>query len=159
MAMKKKLLALPAIGTALVGAGIAFAAWTSTGTGSGTAQSTTSENSTISAGVYTADLYPGAVRSVTVTIDNPNDYPVIVNSISSGSSALVNTTCTAGTVTSDERTTDATGLTQSDNSTKTIAANGSATYTLTTRMAASAVDSCKSQDFTLALTATLSSAA
>jgi len=144
--LSRKLIAIPVVGAGLLGVGIAFAAWTSSGSGSGTAQATDSQNSVIAAGTSAADLYPGATKSVTVTISNPNAYPV-----------LVNTSCVAGTVTSDVRATDATGLFQSDNSTKTIAAGGSGTYTLVTHMAASAVDACKSQTFALSLSATLSS--
>lgn len=157
MRLSRKLIAIPVVGAGLLGVGIAFAAWTSSGSGSGTAQATDSQNSVIAAGTSAADLYPGATKSVTVTISNPNAYPVLVNSISAGSSVLVNTSCVAGTVTSDVRATDATGLFQSDNSTKTIAAGGSGTYTLVTHMAASAVDACKSQTFALSLSATLSS--
>jgi hypothetical protein len=159
MSLKKKLLAVPAIGTALVAAGVAYAAWTSTGTGSATAKATTAADSVIAAATSAADLFPGAVGSVTVTISNPNPYPVVVNSISAGSSPLVNALCLAGTVTTDALPTDATGLVQADGSTKTIGAGGSGTYSLTTRMSTSAVDACKSQTFSLALTATLSSAA
>lgn len=155
MSFSRKLLALPLMTGALLAAGVAFAAWTSDGTGSLTAQSTTSEDSVIAAGTYAADLYPGAAKSVTVTISNPNDYPVLVTSLAAGSSGVVNTTCVAGTVTGDARALDATGLVQSDGTTKTVAANGSGTYTVTTRMAASAADACKSQTFTLALTATI----
>lgn len=154
----RKLLLLSVVAV-LAGAGVAYAVWSSTGSGSATAQATTSENSVIAAGTSAADLYPGAVKSVTVTISNPNPYPVLVNSISAGSSALVNGTCVAGTVTSDARPTDATGLLQTDGTTKQIAAAGSGTYTLTTRMIVGAVDTCKSQTFTLDLTATLSSVA
>jgi hypothetical protein len=153
----KKLFIIPLfIGAALAG-GYAFAAWTSSGSGTGQAKSTTSIDSVIAPGTSAADLYPGATGSVTVTVSNPNPYPVLVNSISSGSSALVNTSCTAGTVTTDARATDATGLFQSDNTTKTIAASGSGTYTLVTHMSGSAVDACKSQTFTLSLTGALSS--
>jgi hypothetical protein len=155
----KKLLVIPLLVGAALAAGYAFASWSSNATGSGEAKSTTSIDSTIAPGTSAADLYPGATGSVTVTVSNPNPYPVVVNSISAGSSALVNSTCTAGTVTTDARTTDPTGLTQSDGSTKVIAANGSGTYTLTTHMSASAVDACKSQTFSLSLTGALSSAA
>ncbi len=159
MHFKRKFLAVPVIGTVLVTAGVAIAAWTSSGAGSAAAKATTAVDSVIAAATSAADLFPGAVSSVTVTISNPNPYPVVVNSISAGSAPLVNTLCLAGTVTSDARPTDAAGLVQADGSTKTIAAGGSGTYTLTTRMAASAVDACKSQTFSLALSATLSSAA
>ena len=154
----RKLLVL-AVVAILAGAGTAYAVWSSTGSGSATAQASTSANSVIAAGTSAADLYPGAVKTITVTISNPNLYPVLVNSISAGSSALVNGTCVAGTVTSDVRTTDATGLLQTNGTTKQIAASGSGTYALTTRMTTDAVDACKLQTFTLALTATLSSVA
>jgi hypothetical protein len=137
--------------------GVAFAAWTSSGSGSGTAQSTTSANSNITAATFAADLYPGATKSITVTMTNPNDYPVVVTSISAGSSLLLNTTCAAASVTSDARTLDNSGLVQSDNTTKTIAAQGSATYTLVTHMIADPDNACKSQSFPLALTAILRS--
>ena len=153
----KKLFLIPFVIGALFAGGVAYAAWTSSGSGSATAQSTTSVDSVIAPGTGAADLYPGAVSSVTVTVSNPNPYPIMVSSISAGSSALVNTSCTAGTVTTDARPTDAAGLSQTGGSVKTIAAGGSGTYTLTTRMAATAVDACKSQTFTLALTAAVTS--
>jgi hypothetical protein len=153
----RKLIVIPvAVGAALAG-GYAFAAWTSSATGTGQARSTTSIDSVISPGTNAADLYPGATSSVLVTVTNPNPYPVLVNSISAGTSPLVNGTCVAGTVTSDARTVDATGIVQSDNATKTIAANGSASYTLVTHMTAGALDTCKSQTFTMTLTGALSS--
>lgn len=155
----RKLILVPLAAGVALATGIAFASWTSDATGYGEAKSTTSIDSTIAPGTSAADLYPGAASTVTVTVDNPNDYPVMVTSISSGSSALVNTSCTAGTVTSDARALDASGITQDDDTTKVIAANGSATYRLTTHMSASAVDACKSQTFTMSLTGTLVSAA
>lgn len=158
MLVKRMVFALTLAGPGVLGVAIALAAWSSSGSGSGTAQATTSADSVIAAGSSAADLFPGAVKTITVTISNPNPYPVLVNSISAGSSSLVNGTCVAGSVTSDARTTDATGQVQSDNTTKQIAASGSGTYTLTTRMTTTAVDACKSQTFTLALTAVISSA-
>ncbi|MCA1843237.1 MAG: hypothetical protein LC792_08620 [Actinobacteria bacterium] len=158
--MSRNKIAAVGVGVAIlaVAAGAAYAAWSSNATGSATAQSKTSVDSTIAPGTSLADLYPGAAKTVTVTINNPNEYPVIVTSISAGSSSATGTAsaCLAGTVTTDARTLDATGLTQSDNSTKTIAASGTGTYTLVTHMAATAVDACKSQTFTLSgMTATL----
>lgn len=151
----RKLLVISAVAV-LLSAGAAYAVWSSTGTGSATAQATTSTDSVIATGTSAADLYPGAAKSITVTISNPNAYPVLVNSISAGSSALVNGTCIAGTVTSDSRPTDAAGLLQT-NATRSIAAGGSGIFALTTHMQASAAETCKLQTFTLALTATLSS--
>lgn len=155
---RRKLLIVPFAVGAAVAAGYAFAAWTSTGSGSGEAKAHVALNSTISPTEPSADLYPGATGTMTVTVSNPNPYPVVVTSFSAGSSAVVNTSCTAGTVTSDTAS-DGTGLAQADGSTKVIAAEGQADYRLTTHMAGSAHNACQDQVFTLALTADLSSAA
>ncbi len=114
MCRLKKLLLVPLVVGGLFATGIAFAAWTSSGSGTAAPKSTTSINSTISPGTSSADLYPGASSTVTVTVNNPNPYPIVVTSISSGSSALVNTSFTAGTVTTDAVPNDSSGLLQSD---------------------------------------------
>lgn len=163
MRTTKKLGGLAAVTTMMLGAGVAFASWTSTGDGAGSAESTTDQQSAIAAGDWAADLYPGATKSVTVTVDNPNDYPVIVTQISAGSSdALAAPVCAAATVTSDRlgpATVDDTSaaLTQADGTSTTIAAEGSGTFTLDTHMSASATDGCKSREFNLPLTAALRS--
>jgi hypothetical protein len=155
----KRLLAvgLPLAGIAATG--IAFAAWTSTGSGTGTAKSTTSANSVIAPDVSVADLYPGATSSVTVTISNPNAYAIMVTSIPAGTSDLADKgtvgdtsdDCAAGAVTSDSRT-DATGLVTTTAGVKVIPAHLSGTYSLVTHMIASPSDNCKSTTFSLPLT-------
>ena len=147
---QKKIAGIGVLAAGTLVAGVSFAAWTSNGSGSGTAQSTTSVDSVISAGTSAADLYPGAVKSVTISISNPNDYPVKVTSISAGSSGVVNTSCAAGSVTSDAVASPPATV---------IAGNGSGSYTIVTRMIADPDNACKSQSFTLPLTATLVSAA
>lgn len=143
---KRSAVVLGAVGVIAV-AGVAYAAWTSSGTGSGSVTATTSIDSTITAANSTSLLYPGGGTDFTVTIDNKNDYPVVVTSISAGSSGLVNGSCAAGTVTSAAVTAP----------TGTIAPHGTGTYTLHATMAKDAADACKSQTFTLPLTATLAS--
>jgi len=140
---------------ALTTTAVAWGYWTSAGTGSGTAASTAAAASELSANTYAGDLYPGAVMSVTVTVSNPNPYPVLVTSISAGSSAvLAGPTCAAGSVTSDARLTDPTGLSQAEGA-KTIPAGGSGTYIITTRMIGAAGTGCQSRVFTLPLTASI----
>lgn len=145
---RKTVVVLGVTGAVLAG-GIAYAAWTSSGSGSGSVQSSTAVNSTISPANSGTALYPGASTTFTVTVNNPNSYPVTVDSISAGSSTVVNTNCVAGSVTSD-------ALTPGSN---TIPGGGSATYTLTAHMIANADDSCQAQTFSLPLTAVLTSAA
>ncbi len=142
---KRTAVVLGAAGTVLV-AGVAYAAWTSTGSGTGSVSSTTSTNSTISPANGGSALYPGSSTDFTVTINNPNDYTVKVDSISTGSSNEVNG-CLAGTVTSPAVT----------NPAGSIAAHGTGTYTLHATMSATATDECKSQPFVLPLTAAVSS--
>ena len=145
--------------TAASAVGVAFAAWTSGGLGSASASSTTSKESVIAAGTFAADLYPGALKSVTVTVSNPNDYPVVVTQISDGSSAAVNG-CAAGSVFSTGlgTATSSDALAQDGGGT-TIAANASGVYRLQTRMIGDATNACKAQTFSLALTARVQSAA
>ena len=63
----------------LVG-GVAFAAWTATGDGTGTATAATAQDLSITP--ESADnLYPGGPFDLTVDIYNPNPYPVEVTTI------------------------------------------------------------------------------
>lgn len=142
---KRSAVVLGAAGVVVV-AGVAYAAWSSTGTGTGSVSSTTSTNSVITPAGSGSVLYPGGGTDFTVTIDNPNAYPVVVTSISAGASNAVNG-CAAGTVTSAVPT----------STTGTIGAHSSGTYTLHATMNIDAADACKSQIFVLPLTATLAS--
>jgi hypothetical protein len=149
MRNRARIITTAGIAVAVIGAGVAWAAWSSSGSGSGHVTSTTSIDSTISPGDGSAALYPGAVASYTVTIDNPNDYPVKVDSISAGASDEVNG-CTAGSVVSEAVTAPGS---------PSIEPHGKRAYSITVRMVADPSDACKGQTFTLPLTATLSSAA
>jgi hypothetical protein len=146
---KRIVIAGVAMAAALVGGGVAWAAWTSSGSGTGSVTSTTSIDSTITPTGTNVDLFPGATTTFTVSVNNPNKYPVKVDSISAGSSNLVNG-CVAGSVYSDA---------VSPAPATVIAPGASGTYTLTVHMIGDASDACKSQTFTLPLTAQLSSAA
>ncbi|WP_329789925.1 hypothetical protein V1227_37955 [Lentzea sp. DG1S-22] len=146
--MRKRTAVIAAVAVVAVGGGIAYAAWSSSGAGSGSVGSTAEVNSTISGVDGAGGLYPGHTVSFQVTINNPNDYPVKVTGISAGASALVNG-CAEGTVTSPAVT----------NPAGAIAPGATGTYTLQATMNTDAGDACKSQSFTMPLTATLSSAA
>jgi hypothetical protein len=146
--MRKRTAVIAGVAVLAIGGGVAYAAWSSTGAGTGSAGSTTSVNSTISPVNGAGGLYPGATVSFQVTINNPNGYPVTVASISAGASQLTADGCAASTVTSPAVSNQGT-----------IAAGQSGTYTLQATMNADAADNCKSQTFTLPLTAALVSAA
>jgi hypothetical protein len=75
---------------ALLGAGIAVAAWTSTGDGAATAKAGTAQAPTTSdVQAFTSGLlYPGGTGDVMITINNPNPYPVRVASIVAGAGPI-----------------------------------------------------------------------
>ncbi|MDP9419005.1 MAG: hypothetical protein M3P53_02460 [Actinomycetota bacterium] len=162
MNLKKNVAVLGAATSSLLVAGVAFAAWTSSGAGTGSAKAGTSTDSAIAgvAPIGANDLYPGAVKEAFVTVSNPNAYPIDVTQIGAGSSLVVNTGCTAGSVRTDVLGTGAAALTRSDADTTVIAAAGSGTYKLVVRMSNDAADACKIQNFTIGgLTASIRSAA
>ena len=124
MRNKKKLLGIGVITTTLLAAGVAFAAWNASGTGSGYAKATTAQVLTTSdvAATTTAQLYPGGTADVKIKISNPNPYPVRITSITGN-----------GAITSDKGAAcDAsTGVTYTNQSgTFDVAANSDASFTL-----------------------------
>jgi hypothetical protein len=131
---------------AMLAAGVAFAAWTATGSGSGYAKATTAQAlTTVDVSATTpATLYPGATGNVKLSISNPNPYPVTVSSVSGN-----------GAITSDKGAAcnASTGVTYSNQTGLSLAvpAAGSATFTLTGAVAMSNAsdDSCQGAVFTI----------
>lgn len=128
----------------LFAAGIAFAAWTATGTGSGYAKATTAQAlTTVDVSATTpATLYPGATGDVRLRIDNPNPYAVVVTDVTgNGSITASNGGCNVASVTF----TDQTGLSLN------VPAGSQATFTLTgaVQMSTSANDDCQGATFTI----------
>src|ERR671935_1828296 len=78
---------------ALLAAGIAFAAWTATGSGNGYAKAqSVSPLTTVDASASTtAQLYPGGTGDVVITVSNPNSFPVTITAVTGN-----------GTITSDK---------------------------------------------------------
>jgi hypothetical protein len=146
---RRRLAVLGGVLLVLAGAGVAFAAYLSSGSGTGATTSSVAVSSTISANSSGAQLYPASTSTYTVTINNPNPYPVKVVTISSSSSQATSGGCPAGTVTSPAVT----------NPAGTIVPNGSGSYPLTAAMAADPDNSCQGQSFVMPLTAQLASAA
>jgi hypothetical protein len=64
----------------LLGAGVAFAAWTSTGLGSGTATATDAQDLGVAADSPTG-LFPTGSVPVSVTVTNPNPYKIKLTSV------------------------------------------------------------------------------
>jgi len=146
---RKRLAVLGGVLLVLAGAGVAFAAYLSSGSGNGATTSSVAVSSTISANSPGAQLYPGSTSTYTVAINNPNPYPVKVVSISSSASKATAGGCPAATVTSPAVA----------NPAGTIAPNGSASYSLTATMVNDPDNSCQGQSFEMPLQAQLASAA
>jgi hypothetical protein len=82
--MRKSVKRAIVVGTALAVTGVAgaaYAAWTANGTGSVYAQAETAKALEITEASTDATLYPGATGNAYVKIENPNKYPVDVNTI------------------------------------------------------------------------------
>lgn len=148
----KKLSVTIAATGVLLAASVAFAAWTASGTGTGTAKAITAQalNTIDASGTTTAQLYPGATGDLRLTINNPNPYPVKVTSVGAGS----------GSITSDKGTAcDAsTGVTFSPQSglALNVPASSQASFTLTGAVAMSNAsdDTCQGALFTIPITIT-----
>jgi hypothetical protein len=99
MRLTKKMAVASGIVSASLASGIAFAAWTADGTGSGYAQAKTAQ--AVSTADATADtaagLYPGGTSDLKVRVTNPNDYAVTVTAINNGTGSILSgdATCDA----------------------------------------------------------------
>ena len=153
---------LPAVGVigavvaVLLGAGLASAAWLSSGGGTATARggqalpptTTTVAGSAITSGL----LYPGSSGDVKITVNNPNTYPVTLTSVTPNGAP----TASGGT-----GTCSTTGVTLTGGSSgTTIPANGSATLTLNNAasMSSASDTGCQNATFTIPVTVAITSA-
>lgn len=143
---RKKVIIVAAAAVLVMAVGVAYAAWTAGGSGSGYAKASTAQSlGTLDASASTsATLYPGATGDLKLQIDNPNPYPVRVTSVSG-----------AGTITSDKGAAcDAsTGVTFTNQSglSLDVPASSSATFTLSGSVAMSNAsdNSCQGAVFTV----------
>lgn len=145
---------LAAVIVLLVGLGItvAFAAWTTNGTGDASARAESAQAlTTVDVSATTpATLYPGATGDLRLRIDNPNPYPVRVTGVA-GNGAITSdagASCTGSTT--GVSFTNQTGLALD------VAANGQTTFTLTGSMAMSNAShtSCQGAVFTVPVSLT-----
>jgi hypothetical protein len=151
---RRRFIALTVAVAALGVSGLVFAAWLTSGSGSGYAKAGTSEAlSTLDASASTsATLYPGATGGVTLTISNPNPFPVRVTGVSlNGTNADIaadsgHASCSPTGVSF----TDQTGL-SIDVPAKSGGTNGTATATLTgaASMSNASADGCQGATFTI----------
>ena len=131
--------------------GLVYAAWTTSGSGSGYAKAQSAQDlTTIDVSASTsATLYPGADGDVLIKVDNPNPYPVRVTGIS-GNGAITADSGHASCVTTGVTFTDQTGLSFD------IGADAAAETTLdgAAHMSNSSDNGCQGATFTIPVTIT-----
>jgi hypothetical protein len=109
VATKKRIIGAGITLIVLAAVGLVYAAWTSSGTGSGYAKAGTAQALTtvdVSAST-TATLYPGSSGNVLIKISNPNPYPVRVTSVTGNGPITADTShpgCTTTGVTFTNQT-------------------------------------------------------
>jgi hypothetical protein len=134
------------------GAAAAFAAWTVGGGGSGTATAVSAQNLTTSVATTSAALYPGITgANLSLTVNNPNPFPVTITSVNANGAAVPDAAHASGCVT--------TGVSYSTTSTsKTVPASGSSSFTVAGVSMTNASDTgCQGATFTIPVTFTATS--
>jgi hypothetical protein len=135
----------------LCAAGLVYAAWTTSGGGSGYAKADTAQAlSTVDVSASTAaTLYPGADGDVEIRITNPNPYPVEVTSVTANGAIAAD----PGHSTCGSDAGHPTGVTFTDQTGQAIdvGANASASTTLAdaAHMSNASDDSCQGATFTI----------
>jgi hypothetical protein len=148
--VRKYTVALVAV-VSLFGAGLAFAAWTANGTGTGSVKATTSQALTTEAVAVTGALYPSGTANVSIRINNPNPFQVTVTAITG-----------SGTITSDNATCNAngTGVSYADQSglSLVVPANSAQTFVLASAASMSNASDNACQGATFAIPVSISAA-
>jgi hypothetical protein len=144
----------------LAGSALAYAAWTVSGSGQGSATASSAANLTFSAASPSSSLFPGGSSDVATTVNNPNPFPVHITSIGSdlgqGTAGFSvdggHSGCNLGSLSLSSQTNGGSGWD--------VPANGSLAIDLTggLSMSGAAVDACQGASFTVFLTATAASA-
>jgi hypothetical protein len=161
MKLRKRLGVILSTSILMLGGGVAWAAWTQSGTGAATAQATSATSLVVTPGTPVGTLYPKpaegypstGVGAVYTTVSNPNPYPVRVVSATVGTvtiTPLANRTCAAGSVVPTG--TGPMALPPID-----LPANSSATAVTVPgaiEMVASAEDGCQGASFSVPITLT-----
>jgi hypothetical protein len=149
---KTKLIVTGMVLTAAIGGGVAYAAWSVTGSGSGAAGAAVASTLTITQVTpAVGTLYPGGpAASVDFTVNNPNPFPVNLTGISYGTPTSANTTaCPNNNVSIDSNAPTAINIT--------VAANSSSPTEVAPSvldMAHTAPNGCQGMSFSVPLTAT-----
>jgi hypothetical protein len=136
--------------------GVAIAAWTTGGSGSGQASAGTAASMTISAGTPSSSLYPTASADIAAAISNSNPYNVHVSSVALGAVTVDGGHSGCNTASVSITSPQDNGGSGWDVPAKSGGVNGSLSIDLANAISMSnaANDSCQGATFTVALTAT-----
>ncbi len=137
--------AVAATTVGLLGLGVAFAAWTSTGEGTGTAEAAQAKPLAVHVTNVTG-LYPTGSVDVPFTVSNPNPYNVTLSSVTLKSVAV-------DAAHSDCATSVVTGADLPVNLVATKNGGTTASQSFTVSMSNAATDACQGATFTLTLKA------
>ena len=152
---RKFFVAVAAVGCLMV-TGVIYAAWSTSGSGSGFAKAGTASALTIgdASASTTADLYPGSTGSVKLKVTNPNPFAVRITTVAKQ---------TGGTITSDKGAAcnASTGVTFTDQTGLALDVAGGATQTFTlsgaVSMSNASDNSCQGAIFTIPVDVTAAS--
>ena len=145
---KARLLAACALTSATVlGGGVAYAHWTTSGSATGSASTGTTVALTTSAATPSGTLVPGGTAPLVVTVTNPNPGPVTITSVQLDTTRSVVVSGAVGTCTSPP-------LTVSAATSLTVAGGATTTLTVPNAVAlgTTAASGCQGATFTLPVT-------
>jgi hypothetical protein len=98
---KKRVLLALIVVLCAVGSGLAWAAWNTSGSGTGYAKAASASDLVLAdaSAATSADLYPGAQGAVKVKVTNPNSFPVRITAVTQGGAITSNAgaACNAST--------------------------------------------------------------
>jgi hypothetical protein len=153
---RKRVLAASALVLGVSIVGVAIAAWTTGGSGSGQASAGSASSMAISAGTPSSSLFPGASADVAATVSNPNPYAVHVSSVSLGTITVDAGHSGCNTASLSVTSPQSNGGSGWDVPAKSGGVNGSLNLDLANAISMdnTANDSCQGATFTVALTAT-----
>jgi hypothetical protein len=107
---------------------LGYAAWTSSGGGTGFAKAASAQSLTTgSTGTTSATLYPGAAGDLVVNVTNPNSYPIKITSVT-GNGTI---TADSSHATCGQDVSHPTGVTYTDQTGLNIAVPASTSQTIT----------------------------
>ncbi|HSE72822.1 MAG TPA: hypothetical protein VLA97_18805 [Nocardioidaceae bacterium] len=144
MQNKKRAALVTGTTLALVGGGIAFAAWTSTGTGTGSVTAGSEVDLTVEQSDTEAvsGLFPTGSKTITISVTNPNPYAVELDTLAwDGGVVADNSECDTTSVTAELAPGQALG--------DRIASDGTVSKEFVVSMAADADPDCQGATFTL----------